>query len=209
MKNRSIKQGEKLMTIQMNDYLWYKGEKFVLIDWEKGKSIIDSANFELKGFICCTDCRRGYLAEYFIDENNMLFGEKSTERYIKNEDGSFNTEFETSPKLQMNYTGSAVIAIYNNGRMGHSDFLSCYLDYDRAFELYFIDGELVEITDLAPAIKEWQDFEKSKESEPKKYNKKGYEYNREIFDCKDEITKKYLQYRYCKGHYAENHSDKS
>ncbi len=186
------------MTIQMNDYLWYKGEKFVLIDWEKGKSIIDSANFELKGFICCTDCHRGYLAEYFIDENNMLFGEKSTERYIKNEDGSFKTEFETSQRLHMNYTGSAVIAIYNNGRMGHSDFLSCYLDYDRAFELYFVDGKLAEITDLASAIKEWQDLKKIKDLDQKIYGKKYYEYCMKKPDYQDEFAQKYLKYQYNK-----------
>ena len=186
------------MTIQMNDYLWYKGEKFVLIDWEKGKSIIDSANFELKGLICCTDCHRGYLAEYFIDENNMLFGEKSTERYIKNEDGSFKTEFETSQRLHMNYTGSAVIAIYNNGRMGHSDFLSCYLDYDRAFELYFVDGKLAEITDLASAIKEWQDLKKIKDLDQKIYGKKYYEYCMKKPDYQDEFAQKYLKYQYNK-----------
>ena len=82
--------------------------------------------------------------------------------------------------------------------MGHSDFLSCYLDYDRAFELYFVDGKLAEITDLASAIKEWQDLKKIKDLDQKIYGKKYYEYCMKKPDYQDEFAQKYLKYQYNK-----------
>ncbi|MBD5159857.1 MAG: hypothetical protein HDT23_06420 [Ruminococcus sp.] len=55
------------MTKQCCDYIWYNNEKFVLIDCEKDKDIINSADFGLKNFSAMTCCYRGYTAEYFID----------------------------------------------------------------------------------------------------------------------------------------------
>lgn len=181
------------MTVQINDNLWYNGEKFVLIDCEKGKNIIDCANFEMeKTNIHCTACRRGYFAEYFIGENNILYGRKLIYRLTRKK-----IRLMVSPKLKINYTGSAVIAINKNG-LGFSELLSFYLDYDRAFGLYFVGGELVEVTNLAPAIKEWQDFKKTKDLEQETYSEKCYKYYMGKPGYQDEFAQKHLKYRYNK-----------
>lgn len=140
------------MTMQSSDYMWYKNEKFILIDCEKEKDIINSADFGLKNYYAMRYCYRGYTAEYFI-EDNFLYGQKKVEDYTEKTDSGRTIDFKISPKIKMNYTGSAIIAINNDdNKIIMSDFFENFLFFDRAYELYFIDGELCEITDLSPAI---------------------------------------------------------
>lgn len=164
------------MTMQSCDYIWYKNEKFVLIDCERGKDIINSADFGLKSFSAMTCCYRGYTAEYFI-EDNFLYGQKTVEDYTEKTDSRITIKFKTSPKIKTNYTGSAIIAINDDSRYFMSDFFDSFLFFDRAYELYFIDGELLELTDLLPAIQEYKASEDS-------------------FEKRKEIAVKYLQYEY-------------
>ena len=168
------------MTKQCSDYMWYNNEKFVLIDCEKDKDIINSADFGLKNFSGMTCCYRGYTAEYFI-ENNFLYGKKTAEYYTEITDSGIKLNFRTSPKMRMNYTGSAIIAINDKSKYIMSDFFDCFLFFDRAYELYFIDGELCELTDLSPAIQEYKELE-----DELKYK----------FEKTREIAVKYLQYEY-------------
>ena len=167
------------MTMQCSDHIWYNNEKFVLIDCEKGKDIINSADFGLKNFSSMTCCYRGYIAEYFI-EGNFLYGKKTVEDY-ETTDSGIKLNFRTSPKMRMNYTGSAIIAINDSEKYYGTDFFDCFLFFDRAYELYFIDGELCELTDLSPAIKEYKALEDSLKHK---------------FEKTREIAVKYLQYEY-------------
>lgn len=172
------------MTMQMCDFVWYKGRRFVLIDCEKDKSIIGSADFNLSGRFTNTACHRGYTAEYYIDDN-FLFGEKTVEKY-ETTDGAVKGHFEVSEKMKLGYTGSAVIAANYDNSFGCSDFIDCFLDYDLSFELYFANGELVEITDLFPIIQEWKSV--IKDSGGKSYS--------EIYKQRREFAKKHLHYEY-------------
>ena len=165
------------MTKQASDYVWYNGEKYTLIDCEKDKSVIDSANFGLENKYFGTACRRGYTAEYFI-ENNLLFGEKTVWDAERTKNSIVISHF-TSSRMRMSYTGSMIIAINNDGSFSGLGFITDYLKFDRALELYFIDGELAEITDLSAAIKEWAAFKKNND-----------------YDQEREIALKHLQYDY-------------
>lgn len=175
------------MTMQSCDYIWYKNEKFVLIDCEKEKDIINSADFGLKSFSAMTCCYRGYTAEYFI-ENNFLYGKKTVLDYTEKSDSNITINFKTSPKIKTNYTGSAIIAINDKSQYIMSDWFETFLFFDRAYELYFIDGELLELTDLSPAIQEYKAL---------KDNLKNTQNCYEILNKKrEEIALKYLQYEY-------------
>lgn len=173
--------------MQSCDYMWYKNEKFILIDCEKEKNIINSADFGLKNFSAMTCCYRGYTAEYFI-EDNLLYGQKKVEDYTEKTDSSITINFKISPKIKMNYTGSAIIAINNNNKYIMSDFFETFLLFDKAYELYFIDGELLEMTDLSPAIQEY-----TKLTNNLKHTKNYYEL---LSKKRKEIAVKYLQYEY-------------
>ncbi|MDE6672173.1 MAG: hypothetical protein K2K16_08235 [Ruminococcus sp.] len=175
------------MTKQCCDYMWYKNEKFVLIDCEKDKDIINSADFGLKNFSAMTCCYRGYTAEYFI-EDNFLYGKKTVEDYTEITDSSININFKVSPKMKMNYTGSAIIAINDSEKYCGADFFENFLFFDRAYELYFIDGELCELTDLSPAIQEYKELKDSLI-----HTKNYYEI---LFEKSREIAVKHLQYEY-------------
>ena len=175
------------MTMQSCDYMWYKNEKFVLIDCEKEKNIINSADFGLKNFYTMTCCYRGYTAEYFI-EDNFLYGQKKVAYYSEKTDSGITIDFKISPKIKINYTGSAIIAINDDSKYIMSDFFDTFLFFDRAYELYFIDGELCEITDLSPAIQEYKTLTVSL-----KHSSNYYEI---LHKKREEIAVKYLQYEY-------------
>lgn len=176
------------MTMQSCDYVWYKNEKFILIDCEKKKDIINSADFGLKNFSAMTCCYRGYTAEYFI-EDNFLYGQKKVVDYTERTDSDIKINFKKSPKIKMNYTGSAIIAINNkDNKYIMSDFFETFLLFDRAYELYFIDGELLETTDLSPAIQEYTALKNSLKNTSSYYELLGKK--------RKEIAIKYLQYEY-------------
>ncbi|MDE5769419.1 MAG: hypothetical protein K2H82_08540, partial [Oscillospiraceae bacterium] len=184
------------MTMQSSDYLYYQGKKYTLIAIEKDTDLIHSADFGLESRGYSTDCRRGYEAEYFI-EHNFLYGEKTIE-----DDTTIANCFLKSQKLSMNYTGSLLLARNQEERFLISDFIKCYLDFDEAFEFYFIDGELAEITDLSHAIQEWHTIKnkldiKSERKSGKKHSDKTQESYMELWRKQDEIAAKYLKYQYC------------
>ena len=56
------------MTIQASDKVIYKKKKYTLIDVEKGKQIINCAEFKMPehSFFMSSGCWRGYTAEYKI-----------------------------------------------------------------------------------------------------------------------------------------------
>ncbi|MDE7121643.1 MAG: hypothetical protein K2O42_05730 [Oscillospiraceae bacterium] len=178
------------MTMQSCDYLYYQGKKYTLIATEKDTDLIHSSDFGLKNNICMTCCYRGYTAEYFI-ENNFLYGEKTVK-----DDTTIANCFLKSQKLRMNYTGSLLLARNRDEHFSLADFITCYLDFDEAFEFYFVDGELAEITDLSNAIQEWHTIEN------KPANKTQESYT-ELWRKQDEIAVKYLKYQYCNYKWQE------
>ena len=137
------------MTVQVSDSVKYKRKKFVLIDVEKGKQLIDCADFKMPEHIPCfnTSCWRGYTAEYVI-RKDKLYGT----RYEWDDEQRKEIESET---LFLNFTGSCVIArTKENNAWMNSDFLECYVYFDEAYELHFTDGILDEVLDLHKAITE-------------------------------------------------------
>ena len=65
------------MSGQEPDYFYYKDKKYVLIDVEKGKQIIDHGVFNIpeSDLETCSGCWRGYIANYYID-GKFLYGTK-------------------------------------------------------------------------------------------------------------------------------------
>lgn len=188
------------MTMQFSDYLYYQGKKYTLIAIEKDTDLINSADFGLENNICMTCCYRGYQAEYFI-EDNFLYGEKTVQGDTERTDSKITIHFQKSTKLRMNYTGSLLLARNQNERFSFADFITCYLDFDEAFEFYFIDGELAEITELADAIQEWHTIKnkpgtKSGRKSIKKHPSETQESYIELWRKQDEIATKYLKYQY-------------
>ncbi|MBE5952321.1 MAG: hypothetical protein E7260_12200 [Lachnospiraceae bacterium] len=141
------------MTVQVSDSVKYKRKKYVLIDVEKGKQIIDCADFKMPEHLPCynTSCWRGYTAEYVI-RKDKLYGT----RYEWDDEQRKEIESET---LFLNFTGSCVIArTTKNNTWLNSDFLECYVRFDEAYELHFTDGVLDEVLDLHKAITEAKEF---------------------------------------------------
>ncbi len=140
------------MTMQFCDYVWYNGVKFTLVDTEEGTSLIDSADFDVEGGTCCSACYRGYTAEYFI-EDGVIYGEKTVENYPA---GGRVIEQIISGRMVMHYTGSLVIAANKDGRHFPAQNITDFLDSDRALELTFADGQLIDVIDLTPAVQAWK-----------------------------------------------------
>lgn len=142
------------MTVQVSDCIKYKRKKYVLIDVEKGKQMIDCADFKIPEHEPAfnTSCWRGYTAEYVI-KNNKLYGTRYEWDAVQHK----NLKSEC---LFLNFTGSCVIArTKENNSWLNSDFLECYLRFDEAYELHFTDGVLDEVLDLAKAITEAKEVE--------------------------------------------------
>lgn len=144
------------MTVQASDSFIYRKKKYVLIDVEKGKQIIDCADFQMPEhpLSICSACWRGYTAQYTV-KKDKLFCVRYEWDADKHKDVS-------SSQMFMKFTGSCVIARTNqmNAWM-NSDFLECYLRFDEAYELHFTDGVLDEVLDLAKAITEAKEFMES------------------------------------------------
>lgn len=144
------------MTVQASDSFLYKGKKYVLIDVEKGKQIIDCADFQMPehAFSMCSACWRGYTADYTI-KRNKLYAVRYEWDVNKHKDVK-------SSQMFMKFTGSCVIArTKQKNTWMNSDFLECYVNFDEAYELHFTDGELDEVLDLAKAITEAKEFMES------------------------------------------------
>ncbi len=178
------------MTMQASDTVIYKRKKYTLIDVEKGKQMIDCAEFPGSGEIYAFSfaCWRGYTAEYRI-RDGKLYGVRCEEKM----------EMETSLQSQemfVNYTGSCVIA-WNRDKdaWGNSDFLECYLDYDEALELHFTDGVLDEVRDLAEAIQEQKEWKKKVENGDEQAKIRLSLVGRE------ELARRYLKYEYDESSY--------
>ena len=119
-------------------------------------------------------------------------------KIIQKTDSSIKINFKISPKIKINYTGSAIISINNDdNKYIMSDFFETFLFFDRAYELYFIDGELLEITDLSPAIQEYTTFKNSLKHKQNYYELLGKKI--------EEIAVKYLQYEYGNYKWRFNH----
>ncbi len=173
------------MTRQASDTVIYKRKKYTLIDVEKGKQMIDCADFpkEKDIYSICTACWRGYIAEYRI-RRKKLYG-------VRYEGNLIARPRAKSPKMFMNYTGSCVVA-WNRDKhaWGNSDFLVCYLYYDEALELHFTDGVLDEVRDLAEAI------QKQKEREQQAEDENQVAKIRLSPDERRELARRYLKYEY-------------
>ena len=169
------------MTMQASDSVFYEEKEFTLIDVEAGKQIIDYANFSLiqplDEFSVSSACWRGYTAEYFI-EDNKLYGIKTL--------NPFEHKVNKSTKVCIPFTGSCIIAC---GSGWNSDFISSYVDYDEAYELYFDAGKLVEKLSLISAIDEMKELK-----DTDKYNNEMEPYDRR--QAIEVIARKPLKYHY-------------
>ena len=155
------------MTVQEAEYMHIDRKKYVLIDIERRKQIIDCAVFVMpeppEGYsneMLSTSCKRGYTADYFV-ENDILYGVKKEEIYfIDDTNYQMENKENKSPKTMIPFTGSCIIA-YGGG--WNSDFLEAYLHYDEALELYFEQGLLKEKHSLNSAIEKARAFRESDE----------------------------------------------
>lgn len=163
------------MTMQSRDYFYYKGQRFTLIDVEKGKQIIDYGRFNIpkvsRGF--CSSCWRGYEAVYSV-EKKQLWGIIKERIFLDDE--------KYSNKVPVYFTGSCIIALDDENEMNNSDFLEAYLDYKCAYELHFTRGILNGINDISKAIQEAKELENA--------NRDEYFKEREL------LARKYLKYNY-------------
>ncbi|MCR5599858.1 MAG: hypothetical protein K6G33_03815 [Ruminococcus sp.] len=163
------------MTMQSRDYFYFKGQKFTLIDVEKGKQIIDFGRFNIpkikQGY--CSSCWRGYTAVYSV-EKKQLWGIK-----YNRESGDIE---DVSRKTPVFFTGSCIIALDNNRDLKNSDQLADFLSFEYAFELHFTRGILTEINDISKAIQEAKELEND--------NRDEYFKEREL------LARKYLKYNY-------------
>lgn len=186
------------MTVQVSDSVKYKRKKFVLIDVEKGKQLIDCADFRIPEHMPCfnTSCWRGYTAEYAI-KGNKLYGTRFEWDADKHKDLKSETLF-------LPFTGSCVIArTGKNNSWINSDFLECYVRFDEAYELHFTDGILDEVLDLAKAITEAKEFIDSdiyNEESTELYAKRK---------CLEEIAFMNLKYEYDYRTYRWRYGDDS
>lgn len=187
------------MTIQMNDYVYFEDKQYVLIDCEKGKDPIDSAPFEVDDMQqLCTACYRGYMAEYFIEEDYIYGIKESLE--IEKEDKKANLKSVKSAKHKLGYSGSLIIARDKDGSLGSADNTHSYLYYDEAYELYFEDGMILEVCDLKEALEEFQAFNDELErnkgvndcKEPKDFTERFHK----VHEAEREISSKYLKHEY-------------
>ena len=134
------------MSVQMPDFMRIFGKRFTLIDVESGKQVISCGTFNIpETSSICSACWRGYTAQYSID-GETLYGIKQV--------GSLK-----SHKVMIPFTGSCIVA-YSKLKHLISDFIFTYLDHDEAYELYFVNGKLVEQLSLASAIEKAKTFEK-------------------------------------------------
>lgn len=162
------------MTRQISDYFYYKGQKFTLIDVEKGKQIIDYGRFRIPkydgGYV--SSCWRGYKAVYSV-EKKQLWGIKQNFAYGYDE--------EKSEKVPIYFTGSCIIA-FGDDIFSNSDFLESYLWFDKAYELHFTRGILTWENDISKAILEAKSL---------------YDYDEEeYFKAQYQLARKYLKYKY-------------
>ena len=144
------------MTVQASDSFIFKRKKYVLIDVEIGKQIIDCADFHMPEHnpSFCTACWRGYTADYKV-RGDKLYG-------IRYEwDSKLHKDVKSDMQM-MNFTGSCIIA-RTEGKNSwlNSDFLECYVNFDEAYELHFTEGILDEVLDLGEAILKAKEFKSS------------------------------------------------
>lgn len=181
------------MTRQMRDTVCYRGKKYILIDVEQGKQLIDCANFimpEKNGYVNSSACHRGYTATYEIEADG-LYGI----RHEQDCDGVLSSE-----KMFFDFTGSIIMAmIYVKAKKWYvnSDYLESYLEHDEAWEVHFTHGKLDGFMDLYAAIKEYEELKKTKEYEEMVKSKRRKV--KEEFDFgkkREEIARKYLRFQY-------------
>ena len=132
-----------------------------------------------------------------------MYGEETVDGEIEKTDSQIIIHFQKSPKLRMNYTGSLLLARNRDEHFSFADFINCYLNFDEAFEFYFIDGELAEITDLSEALEEWRKIytenkpvTRQRRKSRKKHPGETQESYIELWRKQDEIAVKYLKYQY-------------
>lgn len=142
------------MTEQIPDTLIYDNRTFIIIDIEYGKHPHTEFVIIPDNFLHSTDNFRRYEAEYSI-ENGQLFGRQVLDMYNYVSDDEDEIHHTYSPKTPLHYTGSMLIGRKKDeNKYWNTDFIESYLDADEAFELYFEDGVLTEIRNLAEAIAE-------------------------------------------------------
>ena len=176
------------MTMQVADYVNIGKKRYVLIDVEKDKQIITCADFDMPDYTgiisISTACWRGYMADYYVIKN-ILYGIKSQD--ISFENSRENKKIKSSKRI-IPYTGSCIIAY---GDAWNSNFISSYIDYDEAFELYFENGILKEKLTLASAIEKTRALSKTDE-----YKTKMEPYERA--NIREQIAREPLKYNYDK-----------
>ena len=140
------------MSVQSADLMYLGKKKCRLIDVEGKKQIIDCGDFPVLDknwdINITTACVRGYNAVYYVIRKTLYGVKKQMIYNLLNTDESKNIK---SSKIMIPFTGSCIVACGGSGR--NSDFISSYLDYEEAFELYFKEGILVEKLSLDSAIK--------------------------------------------------------
>jgi len=166
------------MTIQASDMFYIDGIEYNLVDVENGRHLIHYGDFVIENkedfYVCNTGCRKRYYAEYYL-ENNRLLGTMVSSHGTK------------TFKTPINYTGSCVVA--GGKGIWFADVLSDYLFYEDAYELYFVEGQLIEKNSLRTAIEEYQEIKHSLMDERGTITLEGMRQVRKI-------ARKHLKYSY-------------
>lgn len=148
------------MTEQIPDTLIYDNRTFIIIDIEYGKHPHTEFVVIPDNFPHWTDNYRRYKAEYSI-EDGQLFGRQVLDMYNNISDDEDEIHHTYSPKTPLHYTGSMLIGRKIDDEFWNTNFIESYPDADEAFELYFEDGVLTEIRNLAEALSEFETIKKS------------------------------------------------
>lgn len=135
------------MTMQVPDIFIYEDRRYLLIDIEKDKVLINPLDYQIKEEVhsFSTACWRGYVAEYSIIDNRIYLTK-------------FNDE---EMKVKLDLTGGVIIGLEEEGYQ-NSDFIeSIFSGYNVAYELLFDCGKLVLVHSLIDAILKFSEIKES------------------------------------------------
>lgn len=140
------------------DQIIYKEQSYSVVDYESnGIKIGKDFDFGLEGDLSKRSSSRDYVLDFEIIDNKLW----GTKRIYHPK----TSEWEKSEKIMVPYTGHFVISVGEHLKEGLT--VMDFLDSETAFELHFIDGELMDVNELDEVIAEWKKSVENAENEKK------------------------------------------
>jgi hypothetical protein len=184
------------MTAQINDRFNYKGKSYRISAIQYPEKFFNIKKLKIKHQWINTACRRGYVAEFSIYENNLALTTLMTNVHRKTKpiaingimpridiDNDKDYEFREwdyqNINLKLNYSGSIIITDgFIRERYVHMGFQSPF-SYEVVIELSFKDGVLIKSNDMSQIAKQMR------ETQTSKIDKSGFKCLGWIADCFD------------------------